>query len=394
MIDAVMESAEHERVCARAAALSDRWRERAPVAETTRSIPNQTMQELHDSGLMRIVVPRRHGGLGMDWPTLVESARVGARACASTGWMISLVGGHAMFAARLPAPCQERIFAAGPRQIFCTASAPGDGTLVKEPAAVRVNGTWRFSSGIDHATWVMINAPFADSTTRDRVMLTVPAEHVEKCDAWHVSGMCGTGSKDIRFRQLLVEDQWVVPLSELFGASPEGGALHHDQYLCDVPLIPYATSGLIGPVLGCAEGALAEAMKMLEQRAPRSNATLSSIAESTAELACAARTYDSIVVTLHFAGRARRGLDSMEVAVIKRDRAYLVRLCLMAVSRLMRQFGTAVVFEANPLQRHWRDLQVMAMHMDADWDAAMSAYGQRLLPGSTDAVAPEQARAR
>ena len=118
---------------------------------------------------------------------------------------------------------------------------------------------------------------------------------------------------------------------------------------------------------------------MLSERAPRSHATLSNVAESAAELACAARTYDAIVGTLHSAGRARRGLGAMEIAVLKRDRAHLVNTCLNAVERLIRQLATAGIFETSPAQRHWRDLQVMATHMDVNWDAAMSAYGNYML---------------
>ncbi|MBK5418192.1 hypothetical protein [Pseudomonas sp. TH31] len=63
------------------------------------------------------------------------------------------------------------------------------------------------------------------------------------------------------------------------------------------------------------------------------------------------------------------------MVTLKRDRAYLVRLCVQAVQRLVEQMGAAVIFDASPVQRHRCDLRVMASHLDVNWDTAMLAYG-------------------
>ena len=49
-------------LCARAEALVPVLRERAPRAEELRRLPDETISDLHESGLFRILQPRRVGG--------------------------------------------------------------------------------------------------------------------------------------------------------------------------------------------------------------------------------------------------------------------------------------------------------------------------------------------
>lgn len=367
--------------------LLPRWRERADCADQSACLSPETMAELHDTGLLHLLTPRRYGGLQQDFPTLVEASRLAATACASTAWMLSIVGGHSTIAARLPAAHQETIFSNGPRQIFATAAAQM-GTFVRDRQGYRLNGIWRYSSGIDHATWVIVSARLtADDPTdgAEIFKIFVPREDVRVLDTWYVSGMRATGSKDIAFDNLYVPDEWVFARSNCFGAHPDGADVHPEAYLYDVPLIPYATTWIVGPILGCAQGAYQHCIEALRTRAVCGDAALfARIAKSDAELACAGHLYDALLRTLHSAGVARRALSGAETVRVKRDRAFIAQLCVGAVRRLIHSLGTSVAFDAHPMQRHWRDLQVMTSHVDVGWDAATWAYGAHVLAQSKD----------
>lgn len=331
---------------------------------------------------MQLFVPGRYGGLQRDWPTLVETSRIAARACPSTGWMIGLVGSHAAIVGRLPPVCQEQVFADGPGQIIATASVSKEVSILKQDGGFRIGGTWRFSSGIDHANWVIVSGKDPrDASFGQTLMFMLRRDQVRVEDAWHVAGMCGTGSKDLRLTDVFVSDAWVVSQSECFGPAPAGARHNPDGYLFDVEFIPYLGSLHIGPVLGCAEGAYDDCITVLRNRdaAKARPLLLERLAESAAQLSCARHLYHAIALLLHGAGVAGRSLSVQELVTLKRDRAYLVRLCVQAVQRLVQQMGTAAIFEASPVQRHWRDLQVMASHLDVNWDTAMLAYGDFVL---------------
>jgi len=377
-------SLEHHETCNRARKLLGRWRARAAETEQTRCISPQTVEELHAQRLMQLFVPERYGGLQCDWPTLVEASRIAARACPSTGWMIGLVGSHAAIVGRLSALCQEHVYCEGPEQIIATASVSKEVTILKEDGGFRIGGTWRFSSGIDHASWVIVSGKDPrDATIGQTLLFTLRADQVRIEDAWHVTGMCGTGSKDLRLDDVFVPDAWVVPQSECFGPAPAGARHNPDGYLFNVEFIPYLGSLHIGPVLGCAEGAYDDCIATLRSRGISKADAISKtrpillerLAESAAQLNCARHLYHAIALLLHEAGVAGRSLSVQELLTLKRDRAYLVRLCVQAVQRLVQQMGTAVIFKADAVQRHWHDLQVMASHLDVNWETAMHAYG-------------------
>ncbi len=375
---------------ARTEALLPGFRERAAGAEKNRKLPKETIDELYDAGLLQLFAPARYGGLELNWPAIVHASRVAARACASTGWMICVVGGHIAIAGRFSKAVQDEIFKDGARQVITTASAQTTGTITKEDGGYRLNGVWRFGSGIDHATWVMVtgrcdNHPNPPESNVFRA--TVPREAALVDDTWHVAGMRATGSKDIRFENHFVEDDWVVTSKESFGPHPPGADLAPDAYLFDVPFMPYFTNWMIGPVMGCAEGAFNDYTAATKKRigamtgvtVAEQQAVQVRLAESAAELDCARLLFDKITDHLHSAGLERRVLSEEENAEINRDRVYLTRLCYNATQRLVSQMGATAIFDTNPVQRHWRDLSVMASQMGVNWDMNMAAYGKYLL---------------
>lgn len=379
-----------DEIKSRAESLVDGFRDRAPETETNRVLPRETVEELYDAELLQLFAPKRYGGLSLDWPAIVHASRIAARGCASTGWMVSVVGGHIAIVSRLPKPCQDEIFSDGVRKIITTASAQTTGTIVKEKGGYRLNGVWRFGSGIDHADWVMVtgrcdNHPNPPEPNVFRA--TVPRSAVEVDDTWHVAGMRGTGSKDIRFENVFVADDWVVTSPHCFGMHPPGAEVNPEAYLFDVPFMPYFTNWMIGPLLGCAEGAFDAYVAATKKKVgAMTKITVADqptvqerLSESSAELDCARMMFDSITDTLHRAGLERRVLTADENVMINRNRAYLARLCTNSIYRLVRVMGATGIFDTNPVQRHWRDLSVMASQVGVNWDQNMMAYGRYLL---------------
>lgn len=355
-------------VMARVDRLTDRWRARAAHTEKARTPSTETVRELFDSGLLHLAIPKLYGGSGHGWPTLTEAARRAARVCPSTGWLIGVVGGHGAVAARLPSSAAKVLFDTGPNQLFATASVTSNGRITREDDGYRITGEWRFCSAVDHASWIMINGVRQDSPESGHHLFPVPADQACVLDTWHVTGMSGTGSKSVLLDDVFVSDDLVGGVEECFEGRTEGSRGPRD-YLVEVPFTDYVNSTIVGPILGCAEGAFDAYLEWAESggRAERARVQLT-LAESSAELECARHLHDSLGVLLHTAGIDRRPLNQREVAGLRRDRAYLTRLCAHAVRRLVESLGTAAHVEGGVLSRHWRDLQMMAAHRDVNWD--------------------------
>jgi alkylation response protein AidB-like acyl-CoA dehydrogenase len=368
------------KLCQQTLEFLPRWRERAASAEKNRRLSKVSFDELFTGGWIDLLTPRHSVATPGHWPTMVETSRIAARACASTGWMISLVGGHGLIARRLPPDCQSQLYADGPRQLFASASTSTNSQLSLETEGMRVNGRWRFSSGIQDATWLILNAPCANHPDAQRFLLLIAAREVEVVDSWDSCGMSATGSHDILTRQLLVPHERVFSLHEVFAQRPPSIDM---DYIDCLPLVPYLTTSIIGPVLGCAEGAYASFVAALASQTLAIDTRIAEqVSHAAAQLYGARLLYDSLVSRLHEAGVHNQALDARQLLILKRDRAYLARMCVQAVHCLVQHLGASSMTASNPVQRHWRDIQAMAAHRDLVWSDAMLACGDAILQAS------------
>jgi len=69
-------------------------RERAADAEAARRLPDESIKELRETGLVRLLQPKRYGGYEADPRLFYESVMAIGAACGSTGWVSGVVGVH------------------------------------------------------------------------------------------------------------------------------------------------------------------------------------------------------------------------------------------------------------------------------------------------------------
>ena len=63
--------------------------ERADRAEELRRLPDETIADLHRTGLFRILQPGRVGGSELPFRSIVELVAVIGRGCGSTAWVLA-----------------------------------------------------------------------------------------------------------------------------------------------------------------------------------------------------------------------------------------------------------------------------------------------------------------
>jgi 3-hydroxy-9,10-secoandrosta-1,3,5(10)-triene-9,17-dione monooxygenase len=182
---------------AAARALGPALRERAARCDTLRKIPEDTIEDLQQSGLFRLMVPRKFGGAGFGFTELVSTGAEIAAACGSSGWVYCVLAGHNWCVALLPEQAQAEVFA-GPRTLTPS--------IVRYPAEDKAveggyrltNGRGRFSSGIDHSDWVLLGVTVdRGNGPPEARMVLVPRSDIEVVDDWHTFGMRGTGSRPV-----------------------------------------------------------------------------------------------------------------------------------------------------------------------------------------------------
>ncbi|MBL42634.1 MAG: acyl-CoA dehydrogenase [Rhodospirillaceae bacterium] len=376
-----------EDIIKRAESLIPIFKDRALEAEQDRKLPKKNIDDLFNSGLMRIYQPKRYGGYSMGWATHADAARVIARGCPSSAWIVSVVGAHAAIAGRMSLECQDEIWGSNQNQVIVTASAQISSCAVKTKGGYNLSGTWRFASGVDHSEWSIVHSHIDGNDPGDHskyIRLLVPTSELEIIDTWHVIGMRGTGSKDIKCDNLFVPEYRTINAHATFDRNPPGASINPESYLYEMPFLPYFGSSFLGPLIGASEGAY-EAYKNLTS--DRKGAIFGNsikdqvpvqhrLAESSAEIDAAVLIYNNINRVLHEKGLNKQSLSAREVAKITRDRAFIAKLCVSSVNRLFGHMGAVGLYDTNPVHRFYRDVNAMASQFGANWDRNMSIFGK------------------
>src|SRR2546423_745998 len=105
----------------RASRLVPVLKERALETERLRRLPPETVRDLVDSQLLRLGVPDRFGGLGLDYDLSYEVSWELGRGCGSTAWCYGLWVLHTWMVGHFPERGQEDYFADGPNALCSSA---------------------------------------------------------------------------------------------------------------------------------------------------------------------------------------------------------------------------------------------------------------------------------
>ncbi len=350
-------------------------RERAFAAENARRIPEETMRALKQAGLFRVLQPKAYGGYELDPQTFLEIGMIIGSACPSTGWVYSVVGVHNWQLALMPKQAQDEVWGDDEDTLISSSYTPRGQIEIAE-GGYRVNGRWSFSSGCDHAQWVIlggvVNDP--DGSVR-RLCFLLPRSDYRIDDVWHVIGLRGTGSNDI-----VVEDAFVP---EYRTHAYTSGSVTSDSPIYQLPFASVFTFGITAPLLGAAQGALDEHVAWTAERTRITRGTR--VAEepfSQARVAEASSELDGARLQI------RRDLDEMmelardgkEIPIELRARGRLdqvraTQLAASAVDRVFQNSGGRVLHEQNPIQRAWRDIHAGAQHNSNVPEPMLIAFG-------------------
>ena len=365
----------------RAARLVPVLRERAARTEQLRQIPPETVKDLVASGLLRIGNPERFGGVGADIDTGHAVAWELGRGCGSTAWCASLWVVHNWWLGHFTEQAQEEFFATGPDTLASTGLNPANGRAEPVPGGFRVSGRWGFSSGCDAATWAMLAVPGPASGTLR--WLLIPRPDYEILDTWFVSGMRGTGSKDI-----VVNDVFVPAHRQLdpdrAGDHERTGWELHQRLSYRVPLRIMLGWDLAAPLVGVAQGAVDEFTSRLRGtsgpgRTAESVPLQLRLAESSAEVDAARTIHRAAIQEMLDQAAAGREFTELDRLRYRRDKAFVTRLCVQAVNRLFEAGGAQAIADSQALQRFHRDVHAASHHAALAWDVAAEPYGRQAL---------------
>jgi 3-hydroxy-9,10-secoandrosta-1,3,5(10)-triene-9,17-dione monooxygenase len=373
----------------RARALAPLFAERAPAAEEARRIPPQSVNDMLEAGFARILLPQRIGGYGLGFDTCFEVVRELSKADASHGWCAGLIIHHAHLIAQFPRAAQQALWADGLDVAVAASFAPNTQAVAVD-GGYRLRGSGPFASGIDYCGWVMLGGMVADGATpRWQFFLVPPGDYTVR-DTWFTAGMRATGSKTVVTDNAFVPDSRTLRLAELRDGKTPGSALYPDT-IFHTPFFYYAPISFAAPMLGAAQGAYERFREWTKKRRTQTGAAMAETTSIQVRMARAAADIDAADLLLR---RAVAVADAPELysptllARSVRDFARVSELAVAAVDTLVALAGTAGFDAAHPIQRAWRDVHFMSMHISLNVEMNFSHFGRMELGLGRDANRP------
>lgn len=371
---------------ARAKALVPRLRDRASRTEELRRLPPETERDLHETGLFRIVQPRRVGGSELDYVSLVDCADAIGQADASAAWNFANLSSHHWMLAMFDRRAQDMVWGKDPNTLIASSFIFPAGRARKVDGGYVLRGSWPFSSGVDSCEWNMLASVVSSDDEADgieyRIFLLNKSDYLIR-DTWNATGLRGTGSNDVEVSDAFVAEPMTVAVHELAGGATPGNAANPNAlYALPVfSLFPYVLSGV---ALGNAQACLDDYVDLARHRASTYNraklgdlqTTQIKIAEASAKIDAARLIMRSTCIEAM--AEARRGHipDIAAKTRMRRDGAFSVNLCTEAVSLLFAASGARGLYMSGALQRQFRDAHAINSHIAFNFDAAGTNYGR------------------
>jgi 3-hydroxy-9,10-secoandrosta-1,3,5(10)-triene-9,17-dione monooxygenase len=371
---------------ARARALIPQLRDRAARTEELRRLPPETERDLHDTGLFRIVQPKRVGGSEFDYVALVDCADAIGQADASVAWNLANLASHHWMLGMFDKRAQDLVWSKDVNALIASSFIFPAGRARKVDGGYVLRGSWPFSSGVDSSEWNMLaSVVFSDDEADGieyRIFLLNKGDY-KIVDTWNATGLRGTGSNDVEVADAFVAESMTLAVSDLDGGPTPGSAVNPNAlYALPVfSLFPYVLSGV---AVGNAQACLNDYVDIARHRASTYNrakigdlqSTQIKIAEASAKIDAARMIMRSTCIEAMAEARRGQVPDIAAKTRSRRDGAYAVNLCTEAVSLLFSASGARGLFTTGALQRQFRDAHAINSHLAFNFDAAGTNYGR------------------
>ena len=379
-----------EEALRRAHTLVPKLRELAPASEAARQLTPEVLALLHESGMLRILQPKRWGGMELDFVSVFDIPEVVGRGDSSVAWNVGNLSIHHWMLALFDPKAQEEVWGENPDAIIASGIAYPQGRGRKVDGGIVLSGYWNFSSGVDPSTWNQLACIVRDGDkVIDHRMCMVPRKDFTIIDDWDTLGMRGTGSKSVKVDEVFIPDYRSLSMYTARGGSDYPGAAVNPNPLYRIPLGGLGSSCLAGSVIGNAQAALDLTIASVKERSTNyTGVRMRDFQTVQLRVGVAGSKIDAARTIIHndcldgqrFA--AANVMPPMEDKLRwRRNCSLAARMAVEAIDTLHEMAGANGIYTKYPLERLFRDAHSATGHIGFNWDAGMATWGLVTLGG-------------
>ncbi len=372
----------------RARALIPALAERGERQDQACRILDETMADLHDAGLFRILQPRQWGGYELGPETFYAVQMALAEGDVSTAWVYGILSVHSFHLALFDPRAAADVWGANERALIASPYAPG--SAVPDGDGYRLTGHWRFSSGCEHSDWIFLGGvidrgvPITNFHEADYRTFLLPRGDFEIVRTWRTTGLKGTGSHDIVVDGAFIPEHRTHRMADAAAGTNPG--LGPDNPLYRYPYWQVFLRSVSTAAIGGLQGMVNAFIRYGSARTGSSGVPTAADPDAALALAEAVAAIAEMKGTLerNFARMAEgvaggEPLSEHERRLFKFQAAMVPQRCLDLASRLFAASGGTGVFASQPFGRFYNDLMVMGNHFANQYRPVGRKWGEAMM---------------
>jgi 3-hydroxy-9,10-secoandrosta-1,3,5(10)-triene-9,17-dione monooxygenase len=368
-------------------------RERADRAETARVMLPETVHDLQAMGAMRIMQPRRWGGMEYDFISYIDVPLELARGCASTSWNVVNLSIHNWMLAMYDERAQADVWDKNPAALIAAGIAFPQGRAHRVDGGFVISGKWNFSSCVNIAEWcqLAVTVREGDKVTDHRMCLLDKSQY-EIVDDWHTLGMRSTGSMTVVASDVFVPEYRALCVYDIRGGGTFPGARGNPNPLYRISLSALGGHGIAATAAGNAMAALEHTLAMVKERSTNytgirmrdQQIVQHRVSTAGVKIDSARLMLRADAIEVQDMANRNEIPDIQQKLRYKRNAAYAATLCTEAVDALHVVTGATGIYQSYPLERIFRDAHALGAHISLNFDAQAPTWGYVALGGEVE----------
>ena len=333
--------------------------DQSPNINADRKIPDQLIDEMAQKGFFRLLIPKTYKGGEIDYLDYLSLVQEISKADGSMGWCFNQNNILSTNAAIMPKTLAEEIWS-DQRAILCNGPTQYANAIPTE-GGYKLTGRWNFSSGSQHATWVIAISTIENRDPTKKLNMMIPQKDVNFFDVWQVNGLKGTGSFSFEVNDFFVPEKYTFPE---FNETEEKSGLYV------IPKNLLFASGFASVALGVARGALDKAIEISKTKVPQEQQLLQEQSATQREIGHAEALWGSsnafvLQKAEHVWNEARNNgkLEIEDRIALRLASTHAIRQSAEVVNMAYTICGASSIFEGNPIQRKFQDAHAITQQI-------------------------------
>ncbi|MFF7157526.1 acyl-CoA dehydrogenase family protein [Streptomyces sp. NPDC008139] len=360
-------------------------RSRALWIDENRRLPQDVIEAIEASGLLKMQVPTQYGGYESDARAFVDVLAEVAKGNSSAAFVLSIYASLTWMVGLWPDEALDEVFAEPHVRVTGTTAASGKATRVD--GGYLINGSWGYNSGVLHAHWKITAAmPEGPAGETLPVFALIPISELEIVDDWNTIGLAGSGSVTTVAKDVFVPDHRVISGADFYQNVSKSQA-NAAKGAYRVPMLVSATAMQTGQLVGAAKYALSSFLERLPGRPLTYTSYPSQLEAPITHL----QVGEAALLIEDAEARAHRFADLL-ADKIRRDEpwsqddrvfsrvqiGWIAKQTKQAVEILAAASGGSSIFRDVPITRIQRDVHATSLHALITPSTNIELYGRSL----------------